>query len=117
MTRRKIINNNERYTLTEAAPEAATTGAADNSIAKETEPSITRAFVVICTAEEGSDLDEALREAFGDRYIRNDTYAYEMSEDSYRKLAEKVFDNLEEQGCFDDVKRQTESAVEQLKNL
>ena len=74
--------------LTEAAPEAATTGAADNSIAKETEPSITRAFVVICTAEEGSDLDEALREAFGDRYIRNDTYAYEMSEDSYRKLAE-----------------------------
>ena len=107
----------EGSTLTEAAPEAATTGAADNSIAKETEPSITRAFVVICTAEEDSDLDEALREAFGDRYIRNDTYAYEMSEDSYRKLAEKVFDNLEEQGCFDDVKRQTESAVEQLKNL
>ena len=107
----------EGSTLTEAAPEAATTGAADNSIAKETEPSITRAFVVICTAEEGSDLDEALREAFGDRYIRNDTYAYEMSEDSYRKLAERVFDNLEEQGCFDDVKRQTESAVEQLKNL
>ena len=107
----------EGSTLTEAAPEAATTGAADNSIAKETEPSITRAFVVICTAEEGSDLDEALREAFGDRYIRNDTYAYEMSEDSYRKLAEKVFDNLEEQGCFEDVKRQTESAVEQLKNL
>ena len=107
----------EGSTLTEAAPEAATTGAADNSIAKETEPSITRAFVVICTAEEDSDLDEALREAFGDRYIRNDTYAYEMSEDSYRKLAERVFDNLEEQGCFDDVKRQTESAVEQLKNL
>ena len=107
----------EGSTLTEAAPEAATTGAADNSIAKETEPSITRAFVVICTAEEDSDLDEALREAFGDRYIRNDTYAYEMSEDSYRKLAEKVFDNLEEQGCFEDVKRQTESAVEQLKNL
>ena len=107
----------EGSALTEAAPEAATTGAADNSIAKETEPSITRAFVVICTAEEGSDLDEALREAFGDRYIRNDTYAYEMSEDSYRKLAERVFDNLEEQGCFDDVKRQTESAVEQLKNL
>ena len=107
----------EGSTLTEAAPEAATTGAADSSIAKETEPSITRAFVVICTAEEDSDLDEALREAFGDRYIRNDTYAYEMSEDSYRKLAEKVFDNLEEQGCFEDVKRQTESAVEQLKNL
>lgn len=107
----------EGSALTEAAPEAATTGAADNSIAKETEPSITRAFVVICTAEEDSDLDEALREAFGDRYIRNDTYAYEMSEDSYRKLAERVFDNLEEQGCFDDVKRQTESAVEQLKNL
>ena len=107
----------EGSTLTEAASEAATTGAADNSIAKETEPSITRAFVVICTAEEDSDLDEALREAFGDRYIRNDTYAYEMSEDSYRKLAEKVFDNLEEQGCFEDVKRQTESAVEQLKNL
>ena len=109
-------------TLTETAAEAATTetaaaGKADSGIAKETEPSLTRAFVVICTAEEDSDLDRALKEAFGNRYIRNDTYAYEMSEDSYRKLAEKVFDNLETQGCFDDVKRQTESAVEQLKNL
>ena len=103
--------------LTETAAEAATTGAADSGTAQNSEPSAALPFVVICTAEEDSDLDRALTEAFGDRYIRNDTYAYEMSEDSYRKLAEKVFDNLESQGCFDDVKRQTESAVEQLKNL
>ena len=72
---------------------------------------------MICTAEEDSDLDEALREAFGDRYIRSDTYAYEMTEDSYVKLAEKVYENLDSQGCFDDVKRQTEAAAEQLRNL
>ena len=100
-----------------AADTAATAAAAETEIAQEKEPSVTRAFVVICTAEEDSDLDEALREAFGDQYIRNDTYAYEMSEDNYRSLAEKVFEILDSQGCFDDVKRQTGAALEQLGNL
>ena len=105
----------ERYTEYDA-DEDGTEGATDTEAAQE-EPSATRAYVVICTAEEDSDLDAALKEAFGDKYIRNDTYAYEMSEDNYRTLAEKVFEILDSQGCFDDVKRQTGAALEQLGNL
>ena len=85
--------------------------------APETEPSEGLAYVVICTAEEDSELDEALREAFGDQYIRSDTYAYEMTEDGYKKLAEKVFDNLDSQGAFDQTKRQMETALKQLTEL
>ena len=105
----------ERYTEYDA-DEDGTEGATDTEAAQE-EPSATRAYVVICTAEEDSDLDAALKEAFGDQYIRNDTYAYEMSEDNYRTLAEKVFEILDSQGCFDDVKRQTGAALEKLGNL
>ena len=110
-------NAAEDSILTESADEAATSEAGDSESAPELEPSVTGAFVVICTAEEDSDLDEALREAFGDRYIRSDTYAYEMTEDSYRKLAEQVFENLDSQGSFDDAKRQIREATEQLGNL
>ena len=85
--------------------------------APKEEPSERIPFVVICTAEEDSELDEALREAFGDQYIRSDTYAYEMTEDSYKKLAETVFEKLDGQGSFDDAKRQMETALEQLNDL
>lgn len=39
------------------------------------------AYVVVCTTEEGSELDKRLKEIFGDRYIGNDTYAFEMTDD------------------------------------
>ena len=74
-------------------------------------------YVVICTAEEDSELDNALWEAFGAHYIRNDTYAYEMTEDSYKKLAEEVFAKLDSQGCFGSVKTQIAEAVKQLGDL
>ena len=70
-------------------------------------------FVVICTTMENSDLDKALVKQFGDRYIRNDGYSSEMTERTYRKLAQEVYDNLDSQGCFDDVKAQIALAVEE----
>lgn len=101
--------------LTELVERYTETG--ESETAPETEPSEGLAYVVICTAEEDSELDEALREAFGDQYIRSDTYAYEMTEDGYKKLAEKVFDNLDSQGAFDQTKRQMETALQQLTEL
>ena len=72
-------------------------------------------YVVVCTADEESELDESLKEAFGDHYIRHDTYANEMTEDGYKELAQKVYANLDGQGCFDEMKSQIEKAVEELK--
>ena len=72
-------------------------------------------YVVVCTTDEESELDESLKEAFGDHYIRNDTYADEMTEDGYKELAQKVYANLDGQGCFDEMKSQIEKAVEELK--
>ena len=40
-----------------------------------------------------------------------------MTEDSYKKLAETVFEKLDGQGSFDDAKRQMETALEQLNDL
>ena len=100
-----------------SADEAETLKTEESGSARKTEQAGNLAYVVICTAEENSELDEALREAFGDRYIRSDTYAYEMTEDSYKKLAETVFEKLDSQGSFDDAKRQMEAALQQLKDL
>ena len=72
-------------------------------------------YVVVCTAEEESELDERLKEIFGDRYIRNDTYASEMTEDDYKALAQKVYANLDGQGCFDEMKETIQKAIEGLK--
>ena len=72
-------------------------------------------YVVICTADEESELDESLKEAFGDHYIRHDTYADEMTEDGYKELAQKVYANLDGQGCVDEMKETIAKAVEELK--
>ena len=61
-------------------------------------------FVVICTTDSGSDVDKAMRDAFGDRYIRNESVTAEMNELAYRKLAQEVYENLDAQGCFDEAK-------------
>ena len=73
-------------------------------------------YVVVCTAEEESELDERLKEIFGDWYIRNDTYASEMTEDDYKELAQKVYANLDGQGCFDEMKETIEKVIEGLKD-
>lgn len=72
-------------------------------------------YVVICTVDEESELDASLKEAFGDHYIRHGIYADEMTEDDYKELAQKVYANLDGQGCFDEMKSQIEKAVEELK--
>ena len=72
-------------------------------------------YVLICTTDEESDLDESLKETFGDQYIRNDAYADDMTSNDYKELAQKVYANLDRQGCFDDMKAQIEKAAEELK--
>ena len=72
-------------------------------------------YVVICTVDAESELDESLKEAFGDRYIRHNTYADEMTEEDYKELAQKVYAKLDEQGCYDEMKASIAKAAEALK--
>ena len=55
-------------------------------------------YVVIFTTNEGSDIDKAMGNAFGSHYIRNEGYASEMTDRTYKKLAQQVYENLEGQG-------------------
>lgn len=70
-------------------------------------------YVVVFTTDEGSDMDRAMSEAFKSHYIRNDGYAAEMTEKTYNELAQKVYENLDVQGCFDEVKGLIEAAVKE----
>ena len=72
-------------------------------------------FVVICTTDEGSDIDKAMGDAFGDRYIRNESSTAEMNELAYRKLAQKVYENLDAQGCFDEAKGKIAEIVKEAR--
>lgn len=74
-------------------------------------------FVVICTTLEDSDIDKAMQKKFGDHYIRNEGYTNEMTDRTYKKLAQQVFDKLDEQGCFSDVKAQILMAIEEADSL
>lgn len=74
-------------------------------------------FAIVCTAEADSELDNALREAFGDHYIRNDTYAANLTQDGWKALAQKVYDALDAQGSFAPAREQAEKAVEALNDL
>lgn len=100
-----------------ASLEEPETESADSGDAQEEEAADERRYVVICTADEDSELDDALREAFGSHYIRSNTYASDMTEDSYKELAQKVYDKLDSQGCFNAVKKQIAEAVRQLEDL
>lgn len=83
----------------------------------EEEPSVSHSFAVICTVEGDSDLDTALREEFGDHYIRSDLYADSLNADNCKNLAQKVYEALDAQGCFDTVKEITAQAIEALDDL
>ena len=107
----------DRYTdyYREEPEEAADEETADEET--EEEPSVSHAFVVLCTVEGDSDLDTALREEFGDHYIRSDLYADSLNADNCKNLAQKVYEALDAQGCFDTVKETTAQAIEALDDL
>lgn len=70
-------------------------------------------FVVICTTDAGSDVDKAMRDTFGERYILNTGFSAEMNEQAYRKLAQEVYENLDAQGCFDEAKEKIAEIVKE----
>lgn len=74
-------------------------------------------YVLICTADEDSDVDEALKDAFGDRYIRNDTSVSDMTKEDLANLTEKIYEELVSQGCFDEMNREIEEATTRIKEL
>lgn len=83
----------------------------------ENEESSMLPYVVICTTTIDSEVDDSLRDAFGDRYIRNDVHAPDMNEADYQVLAEKVYANLESQGCFSEIEERIVIAAEQLNEI
>ena len=74
-------------------------------------------YVVIFTTNEGSDIDKAMGNAFGSHYIRNEGYASEMTDRTYKKLAQQVYENLDGQGCFDSVKEKIALALQEAEGL
>ena len=83
----------------------------------EEEDSYDLPFVVIFTTDEGSEMDRAMGNAFGSHYIRNDEYASSMTDRTYKKLAQQVYENLDSQGCFDEVKEKIALAVQEAEGL
>ena len=74
-------------------------------------------FVVVFTTDEGSDMDRAMGNAFGSRYIRNDEYSSTMTDRTFKKLAQQVYENLDSQGCFDNVKEKIALAIQEAEGL
>ena len=70
-------------------------------------------YVVVCTTTEGSALDKALLTKFGNTYIRNDGYSADMTDRTYKKLAQQIYDNLDQQGCFSDIQAKIILAVQE----
>ena len=58
--------------------------------------------------------DQALQEAFGGRYLRQDKSVDEMTSEDYDALADRVFTSFEEQGAFDSVNEAVQEALEGL---
>ena len=71
-------------------------------------------YVIVVTAEEGSETDKALRDAFGDHYICNNKIAEDMTDEDYAALAEKVYETIKTQGCFDSVIEEVNKATAEL---
>lgn len=72
---------------------------------------------MICTITEDTDLDKAMKKRFDDHYIRNDLYSSEMTDRTYKKLAQQVYEKLDAQGCFIDVQAQIVVAMEEAEGL
>lgn len=74
-------------------------------------------YVVIFTTFEGSDMDKAMESAFGKHYIRNEGYSSEMTDRTYKKLAQQIYENLDGQGCFDEIKEKVAFALQEAEGL
>ena len=74
-------------------------------------------YAIVCTTDKDSELDEALEETFGDNYIRNPYNKNMASESNYGKLAKLVYAELDNQGCFGNIKGKVSEAEENLKDL
>lgn len=74
-------------------------------------------YAVVCTASVGSAWDQALRQAFGARYLRNDRTVSQMREEDYQALAEKTFACLQDQGVFDGVAQAVAQARSRLEEI
>ena len=90
---------------------------ADTEDDDEDEVSYEMPYIVIFTTKEGSDMDRAMRDAFGSHYIQNDDYTSDMTDRAYKKLAQQVFENLDEQGAFTGVKEKIALAVQEAEGL
>lgn len=76
-----------------------------------------RKYLVICFAEEDSALDILLEDRFGDHYMRTTVSKDRVSEDNYSSLASRMFDRLERQGCFEDLKWQISVAGDEFVDI
>lgn len=90
---------------------------ADTEDDEEEEEPYDLPYVVIFTTDEGSEIDRAMRDAFGSRYIRNDEQSTAMTDRNYKKLAQQVYENLNSQGCFDSVKEKIALAIQEAEGL
>lgn len=70
-------------------------------------------YVVVCATESGSDMDAELRKRFGDHYLREEPDIDDMTEEEYDKLASRIYDCLDSQGRFEQVR----DAVEEAENI
>lgn len=89
-------------------------GIQDNSL-DNSDKNDKKSFAIICTTEEGSDWDNALNEAFGECYFRNDIIVDDMTAENYESLSNRIVQFFESQGVFDEVKNAIDQAGEQLR--
>ena len=60
-------------------------------------------YTLICTTKDGSTWDVELKNAFGSHYIRNEIGFDFMREENYQSLATSTYENLKNQGLFDEI--------------
>ena len=73
-------------------------------------------FVVICTTEEDSELNEALQDTFGSHYIRNNVLLEDMTKQDYEDLAQVVLASFDAQGAFREIKEAILNAAQKKRN-
>ena len=72
---------------------------------------------VIVHAQENSSLDQALKQAFSERYIRVGKTVDELRDEDYIRLADEAFACLDQQGAFDGVRQTVQATLARLADL
>ncbi|MBQ9155864.1 MAG: hypothetical protein IJ137_03695 [Eubacterium sp.] len=62
-------------------------------------------YVLVASTYSGSRWDDALTEAYGDHYILNETHLPDMTEEDFKNITDKVYESLNNQGTFDNVRK------------